>query len=105
MAKCHDGDACDEVSTECAPVENNTDRATYPVGSKVAGELAVKLTEHHDNNSHLMSASSKATKKYNAKKTTPLLLVIAHGMLKESLTIEEMLIGGIINLHGILKSP
>lgn len=89
IAKCHEGDACDEVSTDCTPIENDTDRATYPVLSKLAGELAVKLTEHHDNNSNSITASSKVTCVYDAKKATPLLLVIAHGMFKESLSIEE----------------
>lgn len=102
-AKPHERDACDKKKSDLAPKENKTDVATYPVGSKVAGELRYKLSEHHDNNTGGISVSREATRDNGRKKTAPLLLVIAHGTNNALLSMEDTKIGGIINLHGIIK--
>lgn len=99
----HEADAPDCEVPDVAPVKEETDLATYPVGHKVAGELAVKLTEHHYNNTMSLPAPRDATCSYGAKKTAPSLLVMAHGTNNALLSMEDSLIS-VMNFHGHIKA-
>ncbi len=104
VAKPHEEDARNKDVSCKTPKENKTEVATYPVGSKVAGELACELSTHHDNNSTSITVPSEATIEVNAKKPAPLLLVIAHGAVIATLSAEGTF-PGVTNFHGRIKHP